>query len=279
MKIDKKYLVVNGCSFSEGHNLGTDGAWPRYLGEYLNMEVVNLSHGGGGNDTIVSNLRHYGDINKDIAEDSFFILQLTECLRYSVSIELGDEIIPHVFTPLQFMYGDRKFKDWNMDSPVNKWVYDNRYALAPIFVNITERLYNTYNLILNMVNWFESNNYPYLIFDGINNHIPVLTSRGNWVLEGSNPNHESFGIEVCDINPQNNRDFSRYSITRGIPTQLINQIKNLKYYYKDKIFLRELDSKQNIDGIDYTKGNDGHPNKKGAQMWAKHLLGVIDGLD
>lgn len=279
MKIDKKYLVVNGCSFSEGHNLGTDGAWPRYLGEYLNMEVVNLSHGGGGNDTIVSNLRHYGDINKDIAEDSFFILQLTECLRYSVSIELGDEIIPHVFTPLQFLYGDIKFKDWNMDSPVNKWVYDNRYALAPIFVNITERLYNTYNLILNIVNWFESNNYPYLIFDGINNHIPVITSRGNWVLEGSNPNHESFPINVCSINPQNNRDFSRYSITRGIPTQLINQIKNLKYYYKDKILLRELDSQQNIDGIDYTKGNDGHPNKKGAQMWAKHLLEVIDGLD
>lgn len=279
MKIDKKYLVVNGCSFSEGHNLGTNGAWPRYLGEYLNMEVVNLSHGGGGNDTIVSNLRHYGDINKDIAEDSFFILQLTECLRYSVSIELGDEIIPHVFTPLQFLYGDIKFKDWNMDSPVNKWVYDNRYALAPIFVNITERLYNTYNLILNIVNWFESNNYPYLIFDGINNHIPVITSRGNWVLEGSNPNHESFPINVCSINPQNNRDFSRYSITRGIPTQLINQIKNLKYYYKDKILLRELDSQQNIDGIDYTKGNDGHPNKKGAQMWAKHLLEVIDGLD
>ena len=36
---------------------------------------------------------------------------------------------------------------------------------------------------------------------------------------------------------------------------------------------------ENIDGIDYTKGNDGHPNKKGAQMWAKHLLEVIDGLD
>lgn len=280
MKINKKYLITNGCSFTEGHHMGEIASWPKHLGEFLNLEVINLGKGGSSNDIIINNTIHFGDFNKEIAEDAFFVIGLTECLRYSVSIDLGDDKpIPHVFTPLHFMYGDKKFKDWNMDSSVNTWVYDNRYTLASIFVNITERLYNTYNLILNIVNWFESNNYPYLIFDAINNHIPVITSKGDWVLEGSNPNHESFPIDVCSINSQNNSDFSKYSITLGVPTQLINQIKDLKYYYKDKILLKELDLKQNIDGIDYTKGNNGHPNKKGAQMWAKHLVEVIDGLE
>ena len=32
-KLNKKYLIAHGCSFTEGHNLGKDGAWPKFLGE------------------------------------------------------------------------------------------------------------------------------------------------------------------------------------------------------------------------------------------------------
>jgi hypothetical protein len=37
--LGKRYLVANGCSFTEGHLLGNEGAWPKFLGEKLNLEV------------------------------------------------------------------------------------------------------------------------------------------------------------------------------------------------------------------------------------------------
>lgn len=269
MEINKKYLITNGCSFTEGHHMGEIASWPKHLGEFLNLEVINLGKGGSGNDTIINNTIHFGDVNKEIAEDAFFVIGLTECLRYSVSIDLGDDKpIPFVFTPLQFLfniYGDKKFDGWDMKHQVCQWVFDNRYVLAPIFTNITERLYNTLMGVVNISNWCEKNNYPYLIFDAINNHIPIQ-KNDKWYLRGSNPDNEMFSIEVAnDI-----QKYRSYSISDGITKEFIQQIKDLKFYYNDKTLMDLL-----IENPSYVKGNDGHPNQEAAVVWAKYLEKVI----
>ena len=75
---------------------------------------------------------------------------------------------------------------WNTDIPLNKWIYDNRHILAPLYLNITYSLKKTYNDIINLVNFCESNNHPYMIFDGINNHIHY-EDNCEWYLSGTSP--------------------------------------------------------------------------------------------
>ena len=38
--MNKKYLVTNGCSFTEGHSLGNEGAWPKFLGEKMTWKQI-----------------------------------------------------------------------------------------------------------------------------------------------------------------------------------------------------------------------------------------------
>ena len=105
MEINKKYLITSGCSFTEGH-LMTPISWAKYTAEGLGLELINIGSGGKSNDTIVPNTIGYSMKYPEIAEQSFFIIQLTECLRYNVDIDLdlNNRSTPMVFTPNQFMF-------------------------------------------------------------------------------------------------------------------------------------------------------------------------------
>jgi hypothetical protein len=284
MKINKDYLITSGCSFTEGHKIQPI-SWATKLSEKLKSELINLGKGGRSNDSIIPNTILYAMKYPDIAKNSFFVIQLTECLRYNVSLDLDldSKGVPMVFTPNQFMfdvYGDRKFDNWDMKDRINKWVFDNRYALAPIFVNITERLYNTHKHIINFINFCEGKGYPFLIFDGINQHIPIKID-GKWYLEGSNPNHEKFEVMVNENEPgaADTHFYSKYDSTSGILKSEIDYLKNHKYYYNDEVLYRKINNQLSGVGDKYTKGNDGHPNEEGSEMWSKHLIEVINGLE
>jgi hypothetical protein len=67
--LDKKYLITNGCSFTEGHLLGNDGSWAKFLGEKLDLELINLGKGGSGNDSISWRTMEFCEMNKDIANN------------------------------------------------------------------------------------------------------------------------------------------------------------------------------------------------------------------
>lgn len=32
--LDKKYLITSGCSFTEGHVIGPDASWAKYLANH-----------------------------------------------------------------------------------------------------------------------------------------------------------------------------------------------------------------------------------------------------
>ena len=283
MKINKKYLISNGCSFTEGHKLGSSASWATHLAQELDLELINLGKGGTGNEIITQSTIDYSTIEHNIAKDSFYVIQLTECLRYLINwdtqevtkknrwVNTNNKSKYWHITPVQFLAKDG-FANWDLSSPITKHIYDNRYGLAPFFSNITFSLIKTYWNIINFVNFCEKNNYPYLIFDGINNHIPNDTIKSGihqWYLDGTNSPNE-FEINVSYAGKF--KEFINKTQSAVLHINFIDYIKGLKYYYHDTTLNKFCHARDNGD---YHKGNDGHPNVLGAKMWALHLKNII----
>ena len=266
---NKKYLITNGCSFTGGHKLGVKGSWATQLAQELDLESINLAKGGDGNEVIVNKVIEYGTLNPDVAKDSLFVIQLSECLRYLVNWDgpKDDSLYWHL-TPQQFIRNDG-FDNWDLSFPLTKAIYDGRKHLAQFYTNITFSLIRTYWNIINLVNFCEGNDYPYLIFDGINNHIPY-EENGKWYLAGSTK-YEKFEIEVERTN--NVKKFIMDYQSPVLLYNLIEYIKDLKYYHNSPTLYNFI---HNRDNDEYHKGNQGHPNELGANMWAKHLVKVLE---
>lgn len=276
--LNKKYLVSNGCSFTEGHTLGNEGAWPKFLGEKLNLEVYNIGKGGSGNDTITWRTIEFCEVEKDIAKDSLFVIQLTECLRYHVYYDnmqdLPDEW--HL-TPLCFERNIHSYKDGNGAS---NWIYKNRDELIYIYNNITFCLYKTLQNIVTLTSYFESKGYPYIIFDGINDHKPLKHTDGEYYLKESNS--DSINPEF-KINTHTN-DFKRYIIKRDygyvVKEEFINSVFNNPYIFKEIPVMLKYFMDKGISEFDnnehYLKGNSGHPNLEACDIWTDILKDYIE---
>jgi hypothetical protein len=264
--LNKKYLVSNGCSFTEGHILGNEGAWPKFLGKKLNLEVYNIGKGGSGNDSITWRTIEFCELKKDIAKDSLFVIQLTECLRYQVYYD--NMINPpqewHV-TPLCFQ---RSMESYITGNNASKWIYKNREELTYIFTNITFSLYKTFQNIITLTSYFEKNNYPYIIFDGINDHKP-FKHNGEFYLKESNSDNINPELKIkTNLNSIDGDDYIRHISKRTegyiINEKFIDNIFSNKYIFKNipvmlKYFMdRGLNEFNNYDY--YFKGNSGHPN-------------------
>jgi hypothetical protein len=275
--LNKKYLVANGCSFTEGHLLGKEGAWPKFLGEKLNLEVYNIGKGGSGNDTITWRTIEFCEVKKDIAKDSLFVIQLTECLRYQVYY---DDMIHspqewHV-TPLCFEKAMPAYKNGNNAA---KWIYKNRKELIYIYSNITFSLYKTLQNIITLTSYFESKGYPYIIFDGINDHKPFKHNDEYYLKESNSDNiNEQFKINTHfnDFDLYiNNRD-NGYILTE----EFINSVFDNPYIFKEKStmlkFFLDRGMKEFNDNEYYFKGNAGHPNLEACSVWADILKNKVE---
>lgn len=283
--MNKKYLVTNGCSFTEGHMLGNEGAWPKFLGEKMNLEVINIGKGGSGNDTITWRTIEFSETNKDIAKDSLYVIQLTECLRYQVYFDNNiDSPTEWHVTPLCFQ---RTMDSYKTGNGASKWIYKNRDELIYIYNNITFALYKTLQNIVSLVSYFENNGYPYLIFDGINDHKPYEYNGSYYLKESDTDNvNEAFKIktslDVIDANDYN-RNIIRRESGYFIDEKLINNIFNNPKFFKEipvllKYFMEKGSSEHN-DREYYFKGNGGHPNVEACDIWAdilKEYIGKIN---
>lgn len=265
-----KYLITNGCSFTEGHSLGNDGAWPKFLGEELDLEVINLAKGGTGNEIIIQNTINYSVLNPDVSKDSLFVIQLSECLRYLINWDGVDNSMYWHLTPSQFI-GNNGFDNWDLDFPITKAIYDSRNHLGQFYTNITFSLIKTYWNIINFVNFCEGNNYSYLIFDGINNHIPYKNDE-KWYLSSSSGDEK---YEIVVEETDNLKEFIKHQQSPILLYDLIEYIKGLKYYHNSPTLLSFIIDRDNGLNSEYHEGNQGHPNELGAKMWAKHLVNVL----
>ncbi len=277
--LDKKYLISSGCSFTEGHLLGKAGSWATYFAENNNLELINLAKGGTGNEIITQNVINYATLNPEIAKDSLFIIQLSECLRFLICWDDFSEdsevnsLYWHI-TPLQFLdsNGETKitaegFKNWDKSFPLNRWIYHSRFQIAQLYTNVTYSLWKTYNNIINFCNFCEVNGYPYLIFDGLNNHIPVKNGE-SWYLRDSS-GFPAFKIKVEDSNDDIEFFYKKHYPT--IHTKLIEFMKSNPFYYNE-MTLNDFIKSDNL----YNIKNDGHPNELGSKLWAEKLTKIIN---
>lgn len=280
--MNKKYLIANGCSFTEGHMLGNDGAWPKFLGQKLNMEVINLAKGGSGNDTILWRTIEFCEMNENIAKNSLYVIQLTECLRYQVYYDnlIKDPQEWHV-TPLCFQRTMDSYKDGNEAS---KWIYKNREELVFIYSNITFALYKTLQNIISLISYFEAHNYPYIIFDGINDHKPFKNGNSYYLKESNSDNiNEEFKIKTSldVIDPD---DYDKNIIRRNqgyfIHEKLIESIfDNKKIFRKIPVLLKyfiDKSMKEYGNSEYYFQGNSGHPNIEACEIWSDILKEYIE---
>jgi hypothetical protein len=280
--LDKKYLIANGCSFTEGHALGNEGAWPKFLGEKLNMEVINLGKGGSGNDTIMWRTIEFSETNKDIAKNGLYVIQLTECLRYQVYCDnLVDEPNEWHVTPLCFQRNMDAYKNGNVAS---KWIYKNRDELFFIYNNITFALYKTLQNIISLVSYFEANGYPYIIFDGINDHKPFKYGESYYLKESNSNNiNPEFKIKTS-LDVYDSEDYYKSIVKRDggyfIDERLIESIFNNPKIFKKipvllKYFINKGDSEYGYNQH-YFEGNQGHPNVEACQIWSDILKEYIE---
>ena len=283
MNIDKKYLITNGCSYTAGHLMWEKASWATYLAEDLGLKLINLAEGGRGNREITQGTINYATLKPDIAKDSLFVIQLSECMRsliywYDSSIaSIDGRYLKYHMTPGIFYDPEiKKGKKWawwegddeNYNSHFHQWLWKGREILPLMFLNIKFSLEKTYWGIINFVNLCESNNYPYLIFEGLNDHIPYW-ENGNWYLRQSA--ERAFGQKYAQ------EEKKYFKLHEPIDSELLTYIKSLKYYYHgDSV---ETNTLWNFIHMrpdkNYYTGNGDHPNELGAKMWAKYLVEVL----
>ena len=122
-----------------------------------------MGKGGAGNEYIFTNIIQYSKINKEIADNAIFGIQLSEVLRTLMCFtfpELNEATIgfntgkyTHI-TPTQFL-DDKTFNNWDLNRFHNKWIYDNRYGLAPFFINVTHSVLQTINALIGFIDFCE----------------------------------------------------------------------------------------------------------------------------
>ncbi len=279
MNIDKKYLIANGCSYTAGHTMWEKASWATYLAEDLGLKLINLAEGGRGNREITQGTINYATLKPDIAKDSLFVIQLSECMRSLIywydsfdGRNLKYHMTPGIFYDPEVKKG-KKWLWWQGDddhpnSNFHQWLWKGREILSPMFLNIKFSLEKTYWGIINFVNLCESNNYPYLIFEGLNDHIPYEENE-KWYL------HQSAEGAFGHKSSQEEKKY--FKLHEPIDSELLTYIKSLKYYYHgDSV---ETNTLWNFIHMrpdeNYYKGNSDHPNELGAKMWAKYLVEVL----
>ena len=70
-----RYLVVNGCSQTQGQNCHIDKIWPKLLANRLGLELINLATPGAGWYTLENSTVSFINNNKNILDECFFIFQ------------------------------------------------------------------------------------------------------------------------------------------------------------------------------------------------------------
>jgi hypothetical protein len=242
------------------------------------LELINLGKGGAGNEYITTNLIQYSKLNKDIADNAIFGIQLSECLRTLVCLDFPDTYgYPkyHHITPAQFVREDG-FSGWDLNIHHNEFIYKNRYALAPFFMNITNSVLITINAIIGFIDFCEANNYPYFIFDGLTGNIPQKID-GNWILQ-----NKTWKEEIWEVLVKETDDDYLFFHNEGKPiihSKIVDYVNSIKNYIQDdtiKYHLEILGKTQYDDSDYYMKGNQGHPNEEGAKIWAEYLQNKIE---
>lgn len=257
--MNKKYLVVSGDSFTEGHEMGEVASWAHWVAKELNLELINLARGGMGNEWIsntILNFLNTTNINKD---EIIVMVGWSDLAR---QLSYMDGIYKKSLGLMTIVPNDLLEKSDNIKYDKRaKWIWDNRTALMPFFSNISWYLYKTYQSIFYTKIYLNSLNIPFLFFDCITdnkiyykNENPYLKNTWNGFQNNDLEKVEHIDEMISEILSKENVDF----------------IFDEKYInFNGNTILEWL----KLDGHEkYETGNEGHTNIDGAKEISKYIV-------
>ena len=164
-----KYLVVSGCSQTQGQNCNIDKIWAKLLSDRLGLTLINLSSAGSGWYHIETSISSFINNNRDIINECFFILQKSALER-----RLNYEELPYCRTDV--------WEKWNIKylSPIAVAIHGyidwDKFDMTPFKPKWWEN-----EVTQNLSMWSEIHNVNCnLIFFPEHKHYP--NSRHFWKL-------------------------------------------------------------------------------------------------
>ena len=289
----KTKLIVSGCSYTYGGNDKDTITWGEQLAERLDMELVNLSCNGCGNEFILTTLTK--EISKTKKDDIGLVIAMwSEFERIDFPRSVGS-----------FRFDEIKKEDCTIYyKPVSETIdfnyeYKNKKRnWTSVYVNVLYGEEDRQNMLSSGISTRDSMQW----MDYQNSFIQYCNKHGFWSkLACLDKSFEKF-LHFKNMVRQNDLPYLQCvgpnPWCRGEDSEFARNLKK-KYYAKNIIdydFYEELDEPnfigfpimQNIGGYslddvilsletgeeDYTyrvSSSDSHPNTKGHKIFADHL--------
>lgn len=271
--INKKNLIVCGCSFTKGHFLPETETWGGYVAKKLNLKLHNIATGGMGNEFITTRTIGYLLNNKELKKNSIVMIGWSEMSRLTGTFENSDGYVERVtIRPQDFddsSVGIKLHSYWpDNEESYHGYVKKNHKYAKRFFSSFAYCVYKTYYAIYTLKHFLESNNIPYMFFDAINNsklesidpsaQAGLLTHKLKWI--------DTYGV------PKEIEEF----VPEWMLDELLNDhIKSLifdnpNYISFGGVSMLALMHKINYDKL--TEGNPGHPNSLAADMFSDMII-------
>lgn len=254
----KKYLVVCGDSFTQGHTMGERASWAYPLAKKMNLTLINLAIGGKGNEWISNTLITYLQSKKIDISEAIVMVAWSDVSRqmayFSNSTEDQNTIMDIV--PSDLLNDSNKIPHSLLQTELHH-VYKNRKALFPFFSSLSWCLFKTYQSLFYTKLFLESNNIQYVFFDAITDN-KIYYKNNTPYFKDSWQHFCKKNLEKLDLAQE-----------PAIIQYMLSQ-ENVQYIF-DKSYI-------NIDGECimqwlkkggneiYEIGNEGHLNELGADI-------------
>jgi len=267
--MNKKNLIVGGCSFTEGHNLGKEGSWAYWISQQTNQTLHNLALGGAGNEFIVQKILSFLVANPIIAKDSVVMIGWSEPTRQMVFFEpefgLG---CFHTMQPEDFIDENKENDIWNggILTP-HGWVREHKNSLWPFFSSLRYCVFKTYFSMITLKTYLESNNIPYIFFDAINPTKILIDNSLRQFKIKKYPNSIEYSLEHIG------------SFDGMLNDGVVEYIYNKNFITFDGLSMNGwLWKNGEIEFEKLTNGNSGHPNQIASKELASYILKQYEGL-
>jgi len=261
--MNKKHLIVGGCSFTEGHNLGKEGSWAYWLSQQTGQTLHNLARGGAGNEFITQKILSFLVANPQIAKDSIVMVGWSEPTRQMVFFEpefgLGTF---HTIQPEDFIDFNKQLDIWQGgELTPHGWVLKHKKSLWPFFSSLRYCLFKTYFSMITLKTYLDANNIPYIFFDALNRTKVEIDNSSRQFKIKKYPTGNEYATEHIG------------GFDSMINDNILNYIYNDNYISFDGLTMNEWMWKNGEDEFKKLSfGNSGHPNEICSKELSDYIL-------
>ena len=262
--MDRKKLIVSGCSFTIGHHLGEKGSWAYYLNNMLGTELHNLARGGMGNSYISNSIIGHFIKNPELIPESTVMVAWSEITRglgtFTNPIKGHTELV--TIRPQDFIKDDSK-SHWPLnEDEYHGYTIKHANVVLPYFSSWNFRVYETYLAMLHLKTFLELHKRPYIFFDAVgNNKVTINKNHNKLILDTGRGETISLDESI--------ETFMASIINNKVITYLFEDPNRISFNgcsMNDYMYLDSTTSHM------YTVGNGGHPNEYASEHFAKMIL-------